>query len=172
MRWIVANPKAYKAKIPTAESFAQLNLSLSETFATFLESDSHSRESWETCADDPRTRAHMQDFIYKIAQQHPSLFENAYAPFQLRQKLYLFLDVVDSFRHPFTGGLRPKKRATAEQQRGELLKNNVNRVLHEMYSQIKEEFPPMYSFHRRLEEQYTILCRVKRHNERVEGQTN
>ncbi len=85
----------------------------------------------------------------------------------------LFLDVVDSFRHPFTGGIRPKKRASAEQQRGELLKNNVNRVLHEMYCQIKEEFPPMHSFNQRLEEQYAIQCeRVKRHNEELERQTN
>ncbi len=82
MRWIVANPKAYKVKkIPTAESFAQLNLakslSLSETFATFLESDSHSRESWERSVDDPRMRAQMLDFIYKIARQQHSPFENA-----------------------------------------------------------------------------------------------
>ena len=157
VRWIVTNPKAYKEKnIPSAESCAQLNLaknlSVSEIFATFLESDLHSRESWERSVDDPRMRAHMLNFICKIAPQHHSLFENAYAPYQLRYKPHPFLDVVHSFRHPFTGGLRPKKRATAEQQRGELLKNNVRRVLHEMYCQIKEEFPPTYSFNRRLEE--------------------
>ena len=113
------------------------------------------------------------DFIYKIARQHHNLFENSYASFQLRYKPHLFLDVLDSFRHPFTGGIRPKKRATAEQQRGELFKNNRNRVLHEMYCQIKEEFPPMHSFNQRLEEQYAIQCeRVKRHNEGLEQQTN
>ncbi len=98
-----------------------------------------------------------------------------------------FLDVFDSSRHPFTGGVRPKKRATAEQQRGELLKSNVNRVLHamlhagvtrrvihlgQMYCQIKEEFPPMDSFIQRLEEQYVQCERVKRHNEELERQTN
>ena len=115
----------------------------------------------------------MLDFIYKIARQHHGLFENSYAPFQLRYKPQLFLDVVDSFRRPFTGEIHPKKRATAEQQRGELLKNNVRRVLHEMYRQIKEDFPPMHSFNQRLEEQYSIQCeRVKRHNEGLEQQTN
>ena len=52
MRWIVANPKAFKEKnIPTADSFALLNLakslSLSETFAVFLEGESHSRNPTE-----------------------------------------------------------------------------------------------------------------------------
>ncbi len=50
VRWIVANTKAFKeTNIPSAESFAQLNLarsmSLSETFAIFLDADSHSRDS-------------------------------------------------------------------------------------------------------------------------------
>ncbi len=138
----MANPEAFKEKnVPTADSFAKMNLtrsmSLSETFAICLDTDSHSRDSWERSVDDPKMRAYMLDYIYKIARQYQSLFENSYAPFQLRYKPHFFLDVVDSFRHPFTGGLRPKKRATPEQQRGELLKTNVNRVLHEMYCQIK-----------------------------------
>ncbi len=138
-----------------------------------MNADSHSRDSWERSVDDPKMRAYMLDFAYKVARQHHGLFENSYAPFQLRYKPHLFLDVVDSFRHPFTGGIRPKERATAEQQRGELLKNNVNRVLHEMYCQIKEEFPPMHSFNQRLEEQYAIQCeRVRKHNEGLEQQTN
>ena len=63
VRWIVANPKAYKEKnIPSAERFAQLNLSkslsLSEASATFLES-----ESWERSVGVPRMQAHMLDFI-------------------------------------------------------------------------------------------------------------
>ncbi len=115
----------------------------------------------------------MLDFIYKFARQHHSLFETAYAPFQLRYKPHLILDGVDSFRHPFTGGVRLRKRTTAEQERSELMKNNVNRVTHEMSCKIKEEFPLMHSSHGRLEEQFAILCeRFKRHHEEMERQTN
>ena len=53
------------------------------------------------------------------------------------------------------------------------MKNNVNRVMHEMYSEIKEELPPMHSFNQRLEEQFVIQSeRVKRHNEELEKETN
>ncbi len=91
VRWIVANPEAFREnKVPTADSFAKLNLirsmSLSETFAICLDADSHSRDSWERSVDDPKMRAYLLDYIYKIARQHRSLFENAYAPFQLRYK--------------------------------------------------------------------------------------
>ena len=138
--WIVGNPKAFQNKdVPTADSFAQLNLarsmSLSETFAICMNADSHSRDTWERSVDDPKVRVYMLDFIYKIARQHHNLFENSYASFQLRYK--------------------------------------PHRVLHEMYCQIKEEFPPMHSFNQRLEEQYAIQCeRVKRHNEGLEQQAN
>ena len=69
-------------------------MSLSETFAIFLDSDSHSRDYWERSVDDPRLRAHMLDFVYKIARQHHSLFESAYAPFQLSYKPHLFVEML------------------------------------------------------------------------------
>ncbi len=111
----------------------------------------------------------MNDIVYKVARQHHEHFASAYAPYQLQFDSKLFLKVADSFRQPFTGRVRPRKEVTAEQQRPELLKTNVNRVIHEVYCQYKEGFDPMPSFNTRLEEQFTILQkRAEKHNAEVE----
>ena len=77
----------------------------------------------------------MIDIVYRVARQHHRQHRQAYAPYQLQFNSKLFLNVTNSFRQPFTGGIRPRKKVTAEQQRAELLKTNVNRVIHEVYCQ-------------------------------------
>ena len=176
VRWIAANPSAYlRDELPTIESFTKLDvtmsLSVADVFALFLNADEHCRDSWERSSDDPRERARMLDFINKIARQHHRRYEDQYDAFTLRIATPLQLRVIASFRHPFTGGIKPKKRVNAQQQRAELLRTNVNRVIHEIYSQNKESFHPLPSFNDRLEEQFNLLEeRVKRHNELVDQQ--
>ncbi len=111
----------------------------------------------------------MIDIVYKVARQHHDGFEYAYKPYQLQFNWKLFLKVTGSFQQPFTGGIRPRKKVTAEQQRAELLGTNVNRVIHEAYCRYKVEFDPMPSFNTRLDEQFVILQkRANKHNAKVE----
>ena len=174
VRWIAENGKAFgEGASPSAESLSRLNptasLSLSDVFATILGADQHTSDSWERISDNPRERARMIDVVYKVARQHHDRFESAYAPYQLQFNSKLFLKVVGSFRQPFTGGIRPKKRVRAEQQGAELLRTNVNRVLHEVYCQYKEGFDPLPSFNARLEEQFLVMKqRAEKHNAEVE----
>ena len=76
--------------------------------------------------------------------------------------------VTASFRHPFTGGIKRKKRVNAQQQRAELLRTNVIRVIHEVYCQNKESFDPLPSFNDSLED--LLKERTRRHNELVHQQ--
>ncbi len=113
----------------------------------------------------------MLYFICRIARQHHKRYEEVYVFFQSNFDSFSFRDVVASFRHQLTGGIHPTKRDTAEQQRGDLLKTNVIRVIHEMYCQLKEVFPHLPSFNSRVEEKFSILVqRAKRHNAEVEKQ--
>ncbi len=57
----------------------------------------------------------------------------------------------------FSLSIKPKKRVNAQQQRAELLRTNVNRVILEIYCQNKESFDPLRSFRDRLEEQFNLL---------------
>ncbi len=148
VRWIAENGKVFKeGALPSAESLNRLNptasLSLNDVFATIMGAYQHTSGMWERNSDNPPERARMIDIVYKVARQHQYLFENAYAPFQLQFNCKLFLKVAGSFRQPFTGGIRPKKRVTTEQQRAELLRTNVNRVNYEVYCHYKEWFDPM-----------------------------
>ena len=104
------------------------NLSLGDVFAIVMNADQFVESSWERSSDDPRMRARMIDVIYKVARQHHQRFADHYLNVQLSFSSKLFLNVVERFRHPFTGGLRPKKKRTVGQQRAELLRVNVNRV--------------------------------------------
>ncbi len=80
--------------------------------------------------------------------------------------------MIEYSRQPFTGGVRPREGKTAEQQRSaELLRVIVNRVVQESYCQLKEEFAPLPSFKKKLNEQYTILEeRAKRLNDTIESE--
>ena len=122
-------------------------------------------------SDDPRPRARMLDFICQKARQHHERYEEAYSTYQLKLDFYSFRDVVACFRDPFTGEVRPKKRATAELQRSDLLNTNVNRVINQMYCQLKEEFRSLPSFSSRVEEQFSIPEeRATTHNAEIEKQ--
>ncbi len=92
-------------------------------------------------------RAKMIDVVYKVARQHHVRFYDQNLPFQLSFSSKTFISVVDYFRPPFNGGVRPMERKTAE-----LLRVNVNRVMHETYCQMKEAFAPLPSFKKRLSE--------------------
>ncbi len=107
----------------------------------------------------------MIDFVYKIARQHHQVFAEVYNRYTLLVTAPLCQRVIASFRHPLTGGIKPKRRQLALQQRAELLRTNVNRVMHEIYCQNKESFDPLPSFNSRLDEQFRFIeQRVERHN--------
>ncbi len=119
----------------------------------------------------PLVCVRMLDFIYKIARQHHRRYKDQYEAYTLKVPLQLHTKVIASFCHPFTGGIKPKKRVNTQQQRAELLRTNVSRVIHEVYCQNKESFDPLPSFDDRLEEQFNLLEeRMKRHNELVDQQ--
>ena len=160
--WIAANPQAYaELEAPSGESLQRVdvekNLSLSDVFALVMGADKFVESSWERSPDDPRMRARMTDMIYKVARQNHQRFADHYLNVPLSFSSKLSINVVERFRHPFTGGLRPKKKKTAGQQRAELLPVNVIRVLHETYCHVKEGFDPLISFKKRLAEQFAIL---------------
>ncbi len=162
VRRIAANSQAYaELELATEGSLQRLevekNLSLNDVFAIVMNADKFVESSWERSSDDPKMRARMIDIIYKVAKQHHQLFADYYLNVQLSFSSKLFINVVERFRHPFTGGLKPKKKKTAGQQRAELLRVNGNRVLHETYCQVKEGFEPLPSFKKRLAEQFAIL---------------
>ena len=135
VRWIVGNSKAFiRQDAPTAASFTELdvnrNLSLSDIFSVCVAADDHSRDSWDRSSDNPRERVHMIDFIHKIARQHLERYAELYNQYTLLVTVPLCQRVVASFRHP--RGIKPKRRQQAMQQRAELLRTNVNRVMHEV----------------------------------------
>ena len=142
VRWIAANPTAFRqVEAPTEESLkgvVEEYLPLCSVFSVMMAADEFVENSWERSSDDPRMRARMIDVVYKVARQHHDRFAGQYSPFQLSFSSKIFFGVTDYFRQPFTGGVRPRERKTAEQQRAELLRVNVNRVIHETYCQLKE----------------------------------
>ncbi len=147
VRWIMDNSVAYlRDELPTVKSFKKLDvttsLSVADVFAFFVNADEHCRDSWERSSDDPRERARMLDFIYKIARQHHRRYVDQYDAFTLRLAVPVHVRVAASFRHPFTGGIKPKKRVNA-QCCAVLLRTNVNRVIHEVCCQNKESFYPL-----------------------------
>ncbi len=173
VRWIAANPTAFRqVEAPTEESLkgvVEEYLPLCSVFSVMMAADEFVENSWERSSDDPRMRARMIDVVYKVARQHHDGFAVQYSPFQLSFSSKIFISVTDYLRQPFTGGLRPRERKTAEQQRAELLRVNVNRVMHETYCQMKDGFAPLPSFKKRLNEQFTILEeRARKFNESIE----
>ena len=162
VRWIAANPPAHaELETPSGDALQRVdvekNLSLNDVFAIVMGADKFVESSWERSSDDPRMRARMFDMIYKVARQHHQRFADHHLNVQLSFSSKLFINVVERFRHPLTGGLRPKEKKTAGQQRAELLRVKVNRVLHETYRQEKEGFDPLPSFKKRLAEQFAFL---------------
>ncbi len=96
-------------------------------------------------------------------------FADQFLPFQLSLSSKTVISVVDYFRQPFTGGVRPRERNTAEQQRAELFRVNVNRVMHEAYCQMREGFATMSIFKKTLNEQFNILEEgAKKFNDAIE----
>ena len=176
VRWMTANKTAYlQDELPSKKSFKKLDvtmsLSVADVFALFINADEHCRESRERSSDDPRERVRMLNFIYKIARQHNRRYEDQCEVYTLKMLARSRTKVIASFRHPFTGGIKPNKRVNAQQQRAELLRTNVNRVIHVVYCQNKVSFDPLPSFNDRLEEQFNLLEeRGKRDNELVDQQ--
>ncbi len=136
----MANPVAYlRDDLPTVESFKKLDvttsLSVADVFAFSVNADEHCRDSWERSSDDLRELRHMLEFIYKMARHHHRRYEDQYDAFTLRVAVPVHARVAASLRHPFTGGIKPKRRVNAQEQRAELLRTSVNRVIHEIYCQ-------------------------------------
>ncbi len=177
VRWIGANPTAFKQMdAPTEESLKKVNveksLSLCDVFSVMMAADEFVESSWERSSDDPRKRTKKIGIVYKVARQHHVRFADHYLPCQLSFSSKIFISVIDYLRQPFTGGVRPRERRTAEQERAELLRVNVNRVVYGTYCQKKQGFAPLPSFKKRLSEQFTILEeRAKRFNDTIEPET-
>ncbi len=113
-----------------------MSFSVAGVFVFFLIAEDRS-------SDDPRERVRLLDFVYKIARQHHRGFGHKYDAFTLQVPEPIHTRVAASFRHSSTGGNKPKKRVNARQQREELLRTNVNRVIHKVYYQNKESFDPL-----------------------------
>ncbi len=164
VRWIASNPKAYRdCDMPTEATFAKIDMTkdllLCDVFSIVLDADKHVRESWDREAANPRSAARMTKVIFEIARAHHSKFQTQYDQYTLEFDEKLFVECANSFRHHLTGGMRPTSQQTAMGQRRELLRLNLTHVFHEIYCNLKENFPPLPSFPKILTEQTELMRR-------------
>ncbi len=88
-----------------------MSLSVADVFVFFISGDNNCRDSRERSSHDPREGARMLDFVYKSTYHRR--FVDQYDAFNLKVPVPIHMRVVASFRHPFTGGIKPKKRVNA-----------------------------------------------------------